>query len=40
MREDVRARFNVTAAAEWFKKMEGYPYGYHNFLFGWFDTAD
>ena len=19
--------------------MEGYPYGYHNFLFGWIDTA-
>lgn len=19
--------------------MEGYPYGYHNFLFGWIDTV-
>jgi predicted RecB family nuclease len=40
MREDVRARFNVTAAWEWFKTVEGYPYGYHNFIFGWFDTPD
>jgi len=40
MREDIRAKFNVTAAAEWFKTVEGYPYGYHNFIFGWFDTPD
>jgi len=40
MREDVRAKFNVTAAAEWFKKYEGSPYGYHNFIYGWFDTPD
>ena len=20
--------------------MEGYPYGYHNFIFGWIDTPD
>ena len=20
--------------------MEGFPYGYHNFLFGWIDTPD
>lgn len=40
MREDIRAKFNVTAAAEWFKKYEGTPYGYHNFIYGWFDTAD
>jgi len=39
MRDDIRAKFNVTAAAEWFKKYEGTPYGYHNFVFGWFDTA-
>lgn len=40
MREDIRAKFNVTAAAEWFKKYEGTPYGYHNFIYGWFDTPD
>jgi len=40
MREDIRAKFNITAAGEWFKKYEGTPYGYHNFIFGWFDTPD
>ena len=35
-----RAIFNETAAIEWFKTVEGLPYGYHNFLFGWIDTPD
>jgi hypothetical protein len=35
-----RARFNETAAIEFFKSTEGLPYGYHNFLFGWIDTVD
>ena len=35
-----RAKFNVTAAVEFFKRVEGLPYGYHNFLFGWLDTPD
>merc|ERR1711982_232157 len=26
------------AVYEWFKTVEGMPYGYHNFLFGWIDT--
>lgn len=30
----------MTAGVEFFKKMEGFPYGYHNFLFGWIDTPD
>lgn len=25
---------------KFFKEMEGFPYGYHNFLFGWIDTPD
>ena len=33
-----RAKFNETAAQEFFFKTEGTPYGYHNFLFGWIDT--
>lgn len=33
-----RAKFDVKKAADWFKTMEGFPYGYHNFLFGWIDT--
>lgn len=35
-----RKIFNETAAYEWFKTVEGLPYGYHNFLFGWVDTTD
>lgn len=34
----MRNKFNNTAAVEWFKTVEGLPYGYHNFLFGWIDT--
>ena len=35
---EARARFNETAAQEFFFKTQGLPYGYHNFLFGQFDT--
>lgn len=38
LRQEIRQKFNNTAAAEWFKTVEGVPYGYHNFLFGWIDT--
>ena len=34
----MRAKFNETAAWEFYNKTEGLPYGYHNFLFGWVDT--
>jgi len=37
LREEIRNKFNVTAATEWFKSLEGTPYGYHNFIFGWYD---
>jgi len=33
-----RALFNATAAYEYFLTVQGLPYGYHNFLFGWLDT--
>jgi hypothetical protein len=32
--------YNATAAYEYFLTVEGLPYGYHNFLFGWLDTAN
>ena len=32
-------KFNEKAANDWFFKTEGLPYGYHNFLYGWMDTA-
>lgn len=34
LKKDIREKFNETAAYEWFKGVEGLPYGYHNFLFG------
>jgi len=37
MKDEVRAKFDVKKAAEFFKKVEGMPYGYHNFIFGWLD---
>lgn len=30
----------MNKAVEWYKSMEGYPYGFHNFIFGWLDTPD
>eukprot|EP01017_Pseudomicrothorax_dubius_P032572 TRINITY_DN4277_c0_g1_i3.p1 TRINITY_DN4277_c0_g1~~TRINITY_DN4277_c0_g1_i3.p1 ORF type:complete len:204 (-),score=54.91 TRINITY_DN4277_c0_g1_i3:516-1127(-) len=36
--EDARSRLNTDAAMQWFEKVEGMPYGFHNFLFGALDT--
>ena len=36
--QESRERFDLKKAEEFFKEMEGLPYGYHNFLFGWIDT--
>lgn len=33
-----RAKFNETAAVEFFKSTEGLDYGYRNMLWGWIDT--
>ena len=35
-----RAKFNEKAANDFFFDTEGLPYGYHNFLYGWVDTAN
>jgi len=37
---EISAQFNATAAAEFFSTVEGLPYGFHNFLFGWLDTSN
>lgn len=37
---EMRAKFNETAAREFFYETDGLPYGYHNFLYGWVDTPD
>lgn len=36
--EQSKAKFNATAAAEFFKTVEGFDYGYQNMLWGWIDT--
>lgn len=36
----MREKFNEEKAIEFFKKVEGSPYGFHNFLFGWVDTPN
>ncbi|CAG9321177.1 unnamed protein product [Blepharisma stoltei] len=38
LKPEIQALFNETSAYEWFKTVEGMPYGYHNFMFGWIDT--
>jgi len=38
--EEKRAQFNEEKAIEWFYQVEGLPYGYHNFLYGFLDTAE
>jgi hypothetical protein len=40
LKDEYRAMFNETSAIEWVNGMLGYPYGYHNFLFGWVDTEE
>jgi len=36
-----RAKFNSTAAQEWFLNVaDGQPYGFNNLLFGWVDTVE
>jgi len=39
LKAEIRAKFNETAVYDWFKTVEGMPYGYHNFVFGWIDTV-
>lgn len=38
--DEMAAKFNETAAREFYFEMEGVPYGYHNFMYGWVDTAE
>ena len=40
LKEEYAKAFNETAVYEWFKTVEGLPYGYHNLLFGWIDTVN
>ena len=40
LKPEVRANFDEKAANDFFFQTEGLPYGYHNFLYGWVDTAN
>jgi hypothetical protein len=39
LRDEYRQKFDVQNAIDFFLTVEGLPYGYHNFLYGWLDTA-
>ena len=39
LKTEVAAMYNEKAARDFFFEMEGLPYGYHNFLYGWVDTV-
>jgi len=38
LRDEYRALFDEQKAINWFNSVQGTPYGYHNFIFGWIDT--
>lgn len=40
LKAEERAKFNETAALDFFAKMEGVDYGYYNMLMAWIDTLD
>lgn len=33
--KEMQAKWNQTAALEFWNSVKGLPYGYHNFFFGW-----
>ena len=37
---EARAKFDEKKANDFFFQTEGLPYGYHNFLYGWIDSAN
>ena len=38
LRDEIAAKYDIKAAQDYFFSLEGSPYGFHNFLFGWIDT--
>ena len=38
--DEARAKFDEKKVQDFFKDTVGLPYGYHNFLYGWVDTAN
>jgi len=40
LRDEYRNKLDVEKANSWFaNEVEGYPYGYHNFIYTWIDTT-
>jgi hypothetical protein len=39
LKPEIQAKWDNDAAVKFFRTIEGVPYGYHNFLWGWLDTA-
>eukprot|EP01123_Difflugia_compressa_P003781 TRINITY_DN15092_c0_g1_i1.p1 TRINITY_DN15092_c0_g1~~TRINITY_DN15092_c0_g1_i1.p1 ORF type:complete len:447 (-),score=84.61 TRINITY_DN15092_c0_g1_i1:32-1270(-) len=37
---DIATKMNITAGLEFFKSVEGLPYGFHNQFTGWIDTPE
>lgn len=40
IKPELAAQFNTTRFWSWFKTVQGMPYGYHNMLYSFMDTAD
>ena len=40
LNEEKRAQFDEKAANDFFAQTEGLPYGFHNLVYGWLDTAN
>jgi len=40
LNQEYSSRFNETSAYEWFKTVEGLPYGYNNMLMTWIDLPE
>lgn len=40
LKEELREKFDLEKALQYFYNLEGTPYGFHNFVFGWIDTEN
>jgi len=40
LKKEFAEKFDEKAALEWFKSVEGLPYGIHSYIWGWLDTPD
>jgi len=40
LKPEFAKKFDEKAAYDWFKTVEGLPYGIHNYIWGWLDTKD